>query len=54
MVSRRTVVPSKAKKLSSAALAAFEAKRDIGAEVLQSITDMKAGKGKAVLAVLAR
>ncbi len=34
------------KKLSSKEIAAFEAKRDIGAEILQSIKDMKAGKGK--------
>jgi putative transcriptional regulator len=41
-------VPSKPKKLTSSALAALEAKRDIGAEILQSIKDMKAGKGKVV------
>jgi putative transcriptional regulator len=39
----------KPKKLASAELAALEAKRDIGAEILQSIKDMKAGKGKVVL-----
>jgi putative transcriptional regulator len=42
-------VPSKAKKLSSTEIASFEATRDIGAEILQSIKDMKAGKGKVVL-----
>jgi putative transcriptional regulator len=41
-------VPSKPKKLTSSALAALEVKRDIGAEILQSIKDMKAGKGKVV------
>ena len=39
-------MPSKSKKLSSAEIAGFEANRDIGAEILQSIKDMKAGKGK--------
>ncbi len=42
-------MPSKSKKLSSAEIATFEATRDIGAEILQSIKDMKAGKGKAVV-----
>jgi putative transcriptional regulator len=43
-------VPSKSSKLSSAAeIEAFEAKRDIGAEILQSIKDMKAGKGKVIV-----
>ena len=42
-------MPSKSKKLSSADIAAFEAKRDIGAEILQSIRDMQAGKGKVVV-----
>lgn len=42
-------MPSKSRKLSSANLAAFEAKRDIGAEILQSIKNMKAGKGKVVV-----
>lgn len=46
---RRSVVPSKSRKLSSAEIAAFEAKRDIGAEILQSIRDMQAGKGKVVV-----
>ena len=40
---------SKSKKLNSSEIAAFEAKRDIGAEILQSLKDMKAGKGKVVV-----
>ncbi len=40
---------SKSKKLGSAEIAAFEAKRDIGAEILQSIKDMKADKGKVIV-----
>ena len=42
-------MPSKSKKLSPAEIGAFEANRDIGAEILQSIKDMKAGKGKVVV-----
>ena len=42
-------MPSKSRKLSPAEIATFEAKRDIGGEILQSIKDMKAGKGKVVL-----
>jgi putative transcriptional regulator len=42
-------VPSKSRKLTSAEIDALEAKRDLGAEILQSIKDMKAGKGKVVL-----
>jgi putative transcriptional regulator len=42
-------VHSKSKKLRSDEIAVSEAKRDIGAEILQSIKDMKAGKGKIVL-----
>jgi putative transcriptional regulator len=42
-------VPSKPKKLSPAEITALEATRDIGAEILQSIQDMKAGKGKVVV-----
>jgi putative transcriptional regulator len=38
----------KAKKLSAAEIAALEAKRNIGAELLESIRDMKAGRGKVV------
>ncbi|MEW5893927.1 MAG: helix-turn-helix domain-containing protein [Pseudomonadota bacterium] len=37
-------MPSKSKKLSPAELAAYEAKRDLGAELLQSVREMKAGK----------
>ena len=40
---------STSKKLTTAELEAFEATRDIGAEILQSIKDMKAGKGRVVL-----
>ncbi|MBQ1763725.1 MAG: helix-turn-helix domain-containing protein [Aquincola sp.] len=47
--SRRFVVPLKSKKLNPSEVAAFEAKRDLGAEILQSIQDMKAGKGKVVV-----
>jgi putative transcriptional regulator len=42
-------VPSKSRKLSPSEIEALEAKRDIGSEILQSIQDMKAGKGKVVL-----
>ncbi len=42
-------MPSKSRKVNPAEIAAFEAKRDIGAEILQSIKDMKAGKGKVVV-----
>jgi putative transcriptional regulator len=42
-------VPLKSRKLSERDLIALESKRDIGAEILQSIRDMKAGKGKVVL-----
>jgi putative transcriptional regulator len=41
-------VPSKSKKLTDKEIEAFESKRDLGAEILQSIKDMKAGKGKVV------
>jgi putative transcriptional regulator len=37
-------VPSKSKVLSAKELVAFEANRDLAAEILQSIRDMKAGK----------
>ena len=36
-------------QLRSVDIASFEAKRDVGAEILQSIKDMKAGKGKIVV-----
>lgn len=42
-------MPSKSKKLSQAEIGTFEASRDLGAEILQSIKDMKAGKGKVVV-----
>jgi len=42
-------VPSKSRKLKPAELQALESKRDLGAEILQSIKDMKAGKGKVIL-----
>lgn len=42
-------MPSKSKKLSHAEIGTFEASRDIGAEILQSIKDMKAGKGRVVV-----
>jgi putative transcriptional regulator len=37
-------VPSKSKPLSKAKLAAFETKRDLAAELLQSVREMKAGQ----------
>jgi putative transcriptional regulator len=42
-------VPSKSRKLTAAEIEVLESKRDIGAEILQSIKDMKAGKGKVVV-----
>lgn len=39
---------SKPKKLSEKEIASLESTRDIGAEILQSIKDMKAGKGKSI------
>ena len=42
-------MPSKSKRLSATEIAEFEAKRDIGEEILQSIRDLKAGKGRIVL-----
>jgi putative transcriptional regulator len=41
-------VPSKTKPLSAKALSAYEAKRDLAADLLQSIREMKAGKTKVV------
>jgi len=41
-------VPSKTKPLSRKELAAYEAKRDLAAELLQSIREMKAGKVQVV------
>ncbi len=40
----RTAVPSKSKPLGKAELASFEAKRDLAAELLQSVREMKAGQ----------
>jgi putative transcriptional regulator len=40
---------SKTKRLSEAEIAAFEATRDICEEILQSIGELKAGKGHIVL-----
>ncbi len=37
-------MPSKSKPLSKAELAAYEAKRDLAAELLQSVKEMKAGQ----------
>jgi putative transcriptional regulator len=42
-------VPSKSKILSEAEIVSFEATRDIGEEILQSIRDLNAEKGKVVL-----
>ena len=49
-------MPSKARPLSDASLAAHEAQRDLAAELLQSVREMKAGETEAVvsLAVEAR
>jgi putative transcriptional regulator len=41
-------VPSKTKPLSKAALAAYEAKRDLAADLLQSVREMKAGNVRVV------
>ena len=41
-------MPSKTKPLSRKELAAYEAKRDLAAELLQSIREMKAGKVQVV------
>ena len=37
-------MPSKSKPLSKAELAAYEAKRDLAADLLQSVREMKAGR----------
>lgn len=42
-------MPSKPKRLTEAELEAFEAKRNIGDEILQSVRDLKAGKGRVVV-----
>jgi putative transcriptional regulator len=41
-------VPSKSKPLSKAQLAAYEAKRDLAAELLQSVREMKTGQTRVV------
>jgi len=41
-------VPSKAKPLSKADLDAYESKRDLAAELLESVRQMKAGKTQVV------
>jgi len=41
-------VPSKSKPLSKAQLVAYEAKRDLAAELLQSVREMKAGQTRVV------
>ena len=41
-------MPSNSKPLSAKELAAFESKRDLAAEILQSIREMKAGKTNVV------
>ena len=46
-------MPSKSKKLSLTEITAFEANRDVGAEILQSIKDMRAGRGKVVVSTAA-
>jgi putative transcriptional regulator len=50
-LSRRSVVPSKAEPLTDAELEAYEAKRDLAAELLQSVREMKAGKTEVVLSL---
>jgi putative transcriptional regulator len=47
-LSRRFAVPSKTKPLNSKQLATYEAKRNLAADLLQSIREMKAGKTKIV------
>ena len=39
-------MPSKTKPLSNAELDSYEAQRDLGAELLQSIREMKSGQGR--------
>lgn len=41
-------MPSKTKPLTEAQLAAYEAGRDIGSDLLQAIREMKAGQGRVV------
>ena len=44
-------MPSKAKPLTDAELEAYEAQRDLAAELLQSVREMKAGKAQVVLSL---
>ena len=44
-------MPSKAKPLTDAQIEAYEAGRDLAAEVLQAVREMKAGKGVVVHSV---
>ncbi|MBX3675274.1 MAG: helix-turn-helix domain-containing protein [Burkholderiales bacterium] len=46
--SRRSAVPSKNKPLSAAKLAALESRRDLAAELLESIGQMKSGQTRIV------
>ncbi|HRH18010.1 MAG TPA: helix-turn-helix domain-containing protein [Aquabacterium sp.] len=41
-------MPSKIKPLSNTELEAYEAQRDLGADLLQSIREMKAGQGRVI------
>ena len=41
-------MPSKTKPLTGAELDSYEAQRDLGAELLQSIREMKSGRGRVV------
>jgi putative transcriptional regulator len=41
-------VPSKIKPLTDAELKEYEAQRDLGAELVQAIREMKAGQGRVV------
>ena len=41
-------MPSKSKPLSDAKLAEYDAGRDLGADLLQSVREMKAGEGRVV------
>ena len=51
LLSGRSVVPSKAEPLTDAELEAYEAQRDLAAELLQSVREMKAGKTEVVLSL---
>jgi len=45
---KEILVPSNSKRLTSAELASYEAKRDLAADLLQSVLQMKAGKVQVV------